>query len=617
MEGSLPVQRRMTHGLARCLVSLVAVKNRLPELGSGARRIVKGAAFGLFATALGFGASLTPALAQSRPSEALIDAGAYLAAREADFANDFAALIPYLERLLAVDPSDLTTRERLVVALLALGETPRAARVAEPLFEAAPGNPAALLALLAQAFAAEDYARVIELVGALPNPAPLETLALAWAHLGLGRMSEAEAVLGRVSAQAGMAPFALYCKALMLALVGDVEGALALFEQESAGFRDALNRRGVMAYVELLGLAARFDEALARLADAFPTSDPQVERLRRAYAARESVEFDVIRTPADGMAEVFFAMAEAMRGPDQRRDALLYAQAALAINPKLAEARIVVGEIFHVLKHYDLAAKAFAEVTPEDGLWLAASVGLASTLEAQGKLDEAIETLRQAEQVAAGNPGLLQVLGDLFRRAGRHAEAAQAYTEAIEQSRARGLTIDWQLWFARGVAFERQSQWPKAEADFRRALEIDPDQPLVLNYLGYSLVERREKLDEALALIERAVAGAPDSGFIIDSLAWALFRLGRYEEALPHMERAVELLPDDPILNDHLGDLYWALGRKREARFQWRRALSFGPHEDLDLERVRRKLEVGLDQVLREEGALPLHRPEQPGAGTR
>ena len=137
------------------------------------------------------------------------------------------------------------------------------------------------------------------------------------------------------------------------------------------------------------------------------------------------------------------------------------------------------------------------------------------------------------------------------------------------------------------------------------ALELNPDQPNVLNYLGYSLVEQRRNFDEALGMIERAVEGRPDSGYIVDSLGWVLYRLGRFEEAVEPMERAVELAPIDPIITDHLGDVYWAVGRKREAEFQWLRALSFDPEED-EADRIRRKLEVGLDVVLEEEGSEPL-----------
>ena len=163
---------------------------------------------------------------------------------------------------------------------------------------------------------------------------------------------------------------------------------------------------------------------------------------------------------------------------------------------------------------------------------------------------------------------------------------------------------------ARAIARGRGGNWDGSEADFRAALELNPEQPQVLNYLGYSLVEQQRNLDEALDMIERAVAASPDSGYIVDSLGWVLYRLGRYDEAVEQMERAVELEPVDPVVNGLLGDVYWAVGRTREAEFQWRRALSFVDMTDgdseADPERMRRKPEVGLDAVLAEEGAPPL-----------
>jgi len=172
-----------------------------------------------------------------------------------------------------------------------------------------------------------------------------------------------------------------------------------------------------------------------------------------------------------------------------------------------------------------------------------------------------------------------------------------AYGRAIDKI-GEAREAHWVLFYTRGISNERAGDWPAAEADFREALKLEPGQPMVLNYLGYSMVEKQESLDEALGMIEQAVRAEPDDGYITDSLGWVFYRLGRYPEAVAPMLRAVELTPDDPVINDHLGDVLWMVGRKREAEFQWRRALSFGPADDLDMDRIRRKLEVGLDKVL-------------------
>jgi Flp pilus assembly protein TadD len=228
-------------------------------------------------------------------------------------------------------------------------------------------------------------------------------------------------------------------------------------------------------------------------------------------------------------------------------------------------------------------------------------MGRAEALERQG----AWTTHWPCCAIWRGQPDLAPVhaaLGDTLRRAEQCEEAVDSYTEALdrvdtEQSRY------WFLFYTRAICYHLTDDWPPAEADFRKALELNPGQPQVLNYLGYSLVEQRRNLDEALDMIERAVAARPDSGFIVDSLAWVYYRLGRFDEAVEPMERAAELLPTDPIINDHLGDVYWMVGREREARFQWERALSLDPAEE-DADRIRLKLDIGLDAVLEAEGGV-------------
>lgn len=538
--------------------------------------------------------------------------GAFLAAREAGFNNDFESAIPYLERMLTQDAESAHLLESLTVSYLALGRFDEAVEKAERLRLVMPENYAAALTLLADAFARQDYARVFSLAEAGARSHPLvDGLALAWAHLGQGRMTEALAALDAVAAQEGMNAFAQYCRALALALVGDVEGAADVIEDENSDVFGAISRRGILAYAQVLGQLERFDDALVLLDDTLGTdSDPEAQRLRAAFSEGRTLPFDLISDPAQGMAEVFTVMGSAMRSGQNAADALLYARAAEWINPTLSEALLLTAQMFEDLEQPDAAAEAYGRIPEGDVFGLAAAVGRAQVLETQGDTEGAIAAV---EQLAGQNPESIaawQILGDFQRRAGNHAEAITAYDRAFAMMEARGLEPDWRAYFSRAISFERTDHWPEAEADFRAALAIEPDQPTVLNYLGYSLVERQENLEEALELIERAVAGEPDSGYIVDSLAWALYRMGRYDEAVPHMERAVELLPTDPVLNDHLGDVYWAVGRQREAQFQWRRALSYGPHDDLDMERVRRKIDLGLDEVRREEGAEPLH-PER------
>jgi Flp pilus assembly protein TadD len=248
---------------------------------------------------------------------------------------------------------------------------------------------------------------------------------------------------------------------------------------------------------------------------------------------------------------------------------------------------------------FELAVEIYGAVPADHPLALEATIGRSDAFVRTGRSDEAITTL---QDLIAAEPQAFAVhaqLGDLLRRDERFTEAAAAYSQAVELIDQEDPRF-WFLFYARGICYEQIDEWDAAEADFRKALRLSPDQASVLNYLGYSLVEQRRNLDEALTMIERAVALEPESGYIVDSLAWVYFRLGRYQEAVAPMERAVELLPTDPIVNDHLGDVYWKVGRQREARFQWERALSFEPTEE-DAERIRLKLELGLDAVQQRE----------------
>ena len=248
------------------------------------------------------------------------------------------------------------------------------------------------------------------------------------------------------------------------------------------------------------------------------------------------------------------------------------------------------------MKQYELAIENYAKIPLDHLQYNNAEVGRANALFIQGKEDAAIEVLKALTKANPSNLELQTTLGNTLRRSLKFSEAVNSYTKSINFLKEQNLE-SWFEYYARGICYERLGNWMLAEKDFRIALKIHPNQPSLLNYFGYSLVEKGIHLDEALQLIKRAVEKQPDDGYITDSLGWALYRLGKYSEAVIHMERAVELMPLDPIVNDHLGDVYWAVNRRNEARFQWHRALSFDP-EKKDAERIYKKLDIGLDAVL-------------------
>lgn len=553
------------------------------------------------AIALAFAVAL-PAVAQDAPRGS---AGAFLAARVASSESDYRAAAQWYDRLIDTGVNDPVTLEGSVIAHLGLGDIARAADLSRMLVQKGGRSQTAFIALLADQVQRGDYTGLIADIKAGRTVGKLlDDLVLAWAALGEGRMSDAVADFDAIAKAPGLEAFGLYHKALALASAGDFEGADAILSGAEAG-QIALMRRGAIAHAQVLSQLERNADALALLDRAFGTGpDLQIDALRARLKAGEPVPFDIVRGAQDGVAEVFYTLASALRGEAEDGYTLIYARVTAYLRPDHTEARLMAAGLLESVGQHALAGETYATIPADDPAYHVAEIGRADTLTAEGKVDAALEVLNA---LAKSHGQLIEVqsaLGDALRRQERFAESIAPYTAAIGLIAAPEQR-HWTLYYSRGIAHERSGDFAAAEADFRKALELNPDQPQVLNYLGYSFVDRGQNLDEALDMIQRAVAAQPEAGYIIDSLAWALFRLGRYQEAVEPMERASLLEPVDPVVTDHLGDVYWAVGRKLEARFQWHRALSFDPAEK-DAERIRRKLEVGLDAVLAEEGAKPL-----------
>jgi tetratricopeptide (TPR) repeat protein len=544
------------------------------------------------AAALGLGVAV-PALAEATPS------GAYLAARQASTSYDYVNAVRYYTEALAQDPSNVSLMEDALISYVGMGDLARGLPLARRLAGIGADSQLAELMLLSERLKKGEFDAVVAGFERGETFSPLiDGLLWGWALLGGGRAAEAGAQFDRLSASPALKSFGQYHKALALAAAGDFEGAHQIIAEANKG--QGVSRGALIAEVEILSQLERRDEAIARLDGVLKgNTDPELEQMRDRLAAGETLPYTYLTTAEQGAAEVFFALASALRTETPESYTVLYARLAQYLRPDSVDILLLVAELLEAQGRYDLAIRAYSEVPKADPAFHTAEIGRAKALFESGDEAGSVEVLqalaRSHDQIAAVHV----TLGDTLRRLERYDEAAEAYDHALALLGAPQPS-HWFVYYVRGISHERRGDWAKSEADLRQALALNPEQPLVLNYLGYSLVERGEKLDEALKMIEAAVAARPEDGYITDSLGWVLYRLGRFDEAVAPMERAVELRPVDPILNDHLGDVYWMVDRKLEAQFQWRRALSFDP-EEKDAARIRDKLARGLDLVLEDE----------------
>ncbi|MEM1233915.1 MAG: tetratricopeptide repeat protein [Pseudomonadota bacterium] len=531
-------------------------------------------------------------------------AGAYLAARQAGVENDYRSAARFYGEAMIHDPGNMALIENAMSAHMALGDFGRAEVLGTQMLRAGSRSQIAHMAALTAEALRGDYKIMHETFMEGTRVGPLvDGLLRGWAAIGAGDLEAGLEAFDTIGERQGLTPFALHHKALALAHAGDFAGAEAILSGEQGAMPD--NRRGLAARVAILSQLDRNADARAEIVRVLGAElDATFSDLDRRLAAGETLPFIEVTEAADGMAEVFYTVSNALDGEAADSYALLYSRVAEALNPDHIEALLLSADYLERLGRPELATLAYDRVPRDAPEYITAEMGRADALRAADRPDAAAEAMHQLAEAYPDIPAIHAKLGDTLRRLERYAEAVVAYDASLALQ-GEPHPDHWFSYFARGISHEREGNWPAAEADFRMALELRPNQPQVMNYLGYSLVEKDMKLDEALALIEAAATARPDNGHILDSLGWVLYKLGRFDEAVGPMETAVELMATDPIINDHLGDVYWAVGRHTEAHFQWHRALSFDPEPD-DALRIRRKINVGLDIVLEEEGQSPI-----------
>ena len=525
------------------------------------------------------------------------NAGAYLSAIHAESKNDFSSASEFYSNSLKNDPYNIMLLNGAIRSNINNGNFSNAIFFTKTLTKLEEDTPITSLLMLATAIKNEEFNKAKLLLNESNKfNLFLEAILTGWLEIGSGNIEKGLKYFNESENAKKLGSISQNHLALALAMVGNFEKAHAILSDATNG-SNLIDRGSVIAHAQIMTQIGKNQEAV-KLLDKFliGNDDLEISKLRRLIDAGAPVKYNYITNSKQGAALALYTVANAINNENDYALSLIYSRLVHHIDNKNVENILLVSENLLNLQQYKLTIENYNNIPENHIKFKNAEIGRANALFYQGEEENSIKVLKA---LAKNNPNDIELqttLGNSLRRSERFLEASIIYNAAILLIEKKGLK-SWFEFYAKGICNERLGNWEVAEIDFRKALAMEPNQPSLLNYFGYSLVEKGIHLEEALELIRRAVRGQPNDGYITDSLGWALYRLGKYSEAVTHMERATELMPLDPIINDHLGDVYWAVERHTEAEFQWRRALSFDP-EEKDAERIYKKLDIGLDAVL-------------------
>ncbi len=522
--------------------------------------------------------------------------GNYLAGRIARGQRDISTAADFYGKALSADPKNAVILEQTFLLEVAAANWPRAVDLAKDLTKVEPKNRLARLVLGVRDFKRGAYASAEKQFGEAdkePISDLTKLLAQAWAKLAQNNPSGAYRLLDKSDLPDWTLQHRRYHKALIAGVANQPKIAGKAYAQ--AFQKNPRAGRLAAAYASHAVHAGNRDlarDVLNTHLDRVPQS-VHGRALLKKIEAGETPEL-VVTTPTQGIAEVFYGIGDALAGDDGFEIATIYLQIALYLNPGSTLAKVSLGDIFQMGDKHELAVETYRGVPEDSPFWLESQVKTAYSLNALERVEEARKLLDRLAEKTPDDSRPLKALGEILSAHKRFEEATPYYDRAIAMVK-KPQKQHASLYYARGICYERTDQWPLAEADFKKSLELFPEQPAVLNYLGYTWIDKGLHLQEALDLIRKAAKLDPNAGYIVDSLGWAQYRLGNYAEAVEHLERATELRPDDAVINDHLGDAYWRVGRRFEARYQWSQALTFEPEPE-DEKKIKRKLAEGLEE---------------------
>ncbi len=521
--------------------------------------------------------------------------GNYLAARFASGLNEVHAAAKYYAAALDKEPDNDLLRQQAFLSAMIAGNIPGSADFARSALGTDAEAHLMRLGIAAAELQKKRYAsaqRTLSEGDYGPFNGEVRKLLQGWASYGAGDLDGALALIN----SAGEAPVFARIVQLNAALVLDLAGQNAKAETAYKIATDPthLSDRAAFAYGSMLERSGRADEArtlYTKAKDTFNEAPMSVAALARMEQSPGDAPRRLVNSASQGAAEALYGTAQILAAQAHFDKALVYLEMARFINPGNGAAVHLLARLMEVENRPDDALQTFEGIARKSPYRLNADLNRARALFRMDQRDEAVLIFQTLAENHPNDQRLAEAYADALRSTRQYETALPIYENLIAD---QGDEVSWQVYFARGTVLERLGNLDGSIKDFRKALSINPDQPDILNYLGYTYINAGENLDEGFELIERALTLRPEAGYIVDSLGWAHYRLGHYDQAVRYLERAVELEPGEPTISDHLADAYWQEGRRLEARFQWSHTLSLKPDDDIDMNAVKDKLEHGL-----------------------
>ncbi|MFP5075968.1 tetratricopeptide repeat protein [Rhizobium sp. YIM 134829] len=546
--------------------------------------------------------------------------GAFLAARTADVDHDYETATRLYRTALEFEPTNVDVKQRLMVTLLLNGEFEKGAELAKDLKDDASVERITTVVRGIDAIRKKDYRnaeKILNYSGPNDLDRMMNSLLVAWAKAGQGKPKDAIALIDAMEGPDWFAIFKNYQAGAIALAAGDKTRARtkltdAISDKNGASAAPDTFLRAITALARLEARDGNKQKALDTIAvgQNFVSNYAPLDALRKSVDEGKPQEQQV-RNAAQGAASVLFSVGAALNREGAEDIVSLYLQVARALDPDSADILVMLGGIAENLKQPQRAIALYREVSEGSPMRRLSEMQLGLALAEVGDKDEAKKHLRGLIELDPKDIRSYLAYGSVLSDNKDYKEMAEVYDRAVDEIGPVPKRGDWTVFFQRGIAYERLKIWDKAEPNFKKALELNPDQPQVLNYLGYSWVDMNINLDEGLDMIRRAVDLKPDDGYIVDSLGWAYFRLNRFDEAVAELERAAELKAGDPTINDHLGDAYWRIGRRLEAVFQWNQALELKP-EEAEIPKIKAKIESGLPPLDPKVPAAADAEPEKP-----